>query len=292
LRQIKSKPKRPIAVRDKKIKKEPLFLPTTESFFDVEAIESSCDESDDVTSEEGRAFIDDGDSSISSRTQKRNQPNLGRPHSTARNEKDKAFTSNVKKEDSARKHESSSDEMDGIESVPDEDIHVKSQEHEMLATKSEDDSMDGIESVNDVESVSAQLDDTRPSSAQRPHHGIQPENRQHADSRLNGGPVSSGSTSDSDIEMLDDKPQHQALQPVQHHEDVPMGTDQGSVDGSDDDDLGLERYIRQPAIQTKNAIAAPQILKATQSPQSAAVCAFDDINGEEPYSEDVYEDCE
>jgi len=105
LRDIKPKPRhksKTNAKRDQKVKKEPLFL----SYIDDEAIESSGDESDGSMSEEGKAFIDDGDIHLISRRNKsRPRPRLG---------KRSPVPMKIPKKEVSIKRESSSDEMDGI----------------------------------------------------------------------------------------------------------------------------------------------------------------------------------
>jgi hypothetical protein len=297
LRDIKPKPKhrsKTTADRDHKIKKEPLFL----SYIDDEAIESSGDESDGSMSEEGKAFIDDGDiDSISRRNKSRPRPRLGES-SPVPNKK-------ISKRKDSIQIESSSDEMDGIESVPDEMADARASNHEMDGIKSEDDSMSGIESVNDVESVSAQLDDIPRigPAAGRPRRalGVESAKQIHAQAQdRHPSPRSdsdSDSDSDQDIIMLeDDQPKPHAYiirrdqpepQPVQ--EDVHMGDPRpdDEDDSDDEDDLDLMKYVRHPVKTVSNQAVTQASRRYTPSPDTP----FDYVCGEEPLDEDD-DDCE
>ena len=300
LRDIKPKPRpksKLTANRDQKVKKEPLFL----SYIDDEAIESSGDESDGSMSEEGKAFIDDGDIDLASRRNKsRPRPRLG---------KKSPVPMKIPKKEVSIKRESSSDEMDGIESVPDDIAEVNAQKDEMNGIKSEDDSMDGIESLDDVESVSAQLDDVprkepparRPSRALKvestvptyaPVHDRRPSPKSDSDS---------SSDSDEDVIMLEsggvDQSQAHAYKirrdqpeprPVHRQEDVHMG--EGRIDDEDDsddeDDLDIMKYVRHPARTVGSQIVTqtPKMSERNYSP--LPVTTFDSVCGEEPFYED------
>jgi hypothetical protein len=303
LRDIKPKPRpksKSTANRDHRIKKEPLFL----SYIDDEAIESSADESDGSMSEEGKAFIDDGDiDPISRRNMSRPRPRIGKrsPIPTKRI---------IKKEDSF-KLESSSDEMDGIESIPDEHADVKAQNDDKDGIKSEDDSMSGIESLDDVESVSAQLDDIprNEPAGRRPHRALKVESAAKPHVRVHDrqpSPTSnsdSSSDSDQDVIMLENdqpKPHAYAIrrdqpkaQSVERQQDVHMadGKPDQEDESDDDDDLDIMKYVRHPAPNVNNQAAAQASKRSEReySPQPAT--PFDYVCGEEPDYEDEH-DCE
>lgn len=268
------------ATRDQKIKKEPLFL----SYIDDEAVESSADESDDTMSEEGKAFIDDGDIHPISRK------NNGRPRARISGTSPIPTTLKKKpKKEEPVQVECSSDEMDGIESVPD-DVVKEAQNQKVDDVKSEDDSMDGIESVYDVESVSAQLDDVPvdPPVTRRPRTAAKPviaQDTANVDHLRQSSP-----DSDSDVEMLDGCKVVQDPLPIQQRGDIDMDNEKGSDadDESDDDDLDIMKYVRHPVqpVKTENV---PQPPGPSEDYLSVA-SSFDEVNGEEPYYEDD-DDC-
>jgi len=274
------------ANRDQKIKKEPLFL----SYIDDEAVESSGDESDDTMSEEGKAFIDDGDNHPTSRK------NNGRPRARISGRSPTSNTMKNPKKEKPVKIECSSDEMDGIESVPD-DVVKEAQNQKVDDVKSEDDSMDGIESVYDVESVSAQLDDVPvdPPVTRRPRTAAKPaiaQDTADVDHKRQGSPDSDSDTYfDSDVEMLDGCKVVQDPLPIQQRGDIDMDNEKGSDadDESDDDDLDIMKYVRHPVqpVKTENVPQPPGPSEDYLSPASS----FDEVNGEEPYYEDD-DDCE
>jgi hypothetical protein len=302
LRDIKPKPRpksKTTVNRDQKIKKEPLFL----SYSDDEAIESSADESDDSMNEYDKAFIDDGDIDyISRRNKTRTRPRLSKRSSVP--------TKNMVKKENSVKLESSSDEMDGIESIPDEHAEVKAQ-NDKDGIKSKDDSMDGIESLDDVESVSAQLDDIPRDdpAAGRPRRALKVESTVQTHARIHDRQPSpqsnsdSSSDSDEDVIMLENdqpKPHAYAIrrdQPkallVERQEDFHMGNGQsGDDDDSDDeDDLDIMKYVRHPVktVDNQAVTQAPKRSEREHCPLPATT--FDSVCGEEPDYEDDH-DCE
>ena len=302
LRDIKPKPRpksKTTANRDQKVKKEPLFL----SYIDDEAIESSGDESDGSMSEEGKAFIDDGDIDLTTRRIK-SRP---RPRLVKRS----PVPMKIPKKEVSIKLESSSDEMDGIESIPDEAADVKAQTHETGGIKSEDDSMDGIESLDDVESVSAQLDDIprNGQAAGRSRRALRVEPAVHNHARVHDrrpspksdSDSSSDSDSDEDVIMLEsggvDQSQAHAYkirrdqpepQPVHRQEDVHMG--EGRIDDEDDsddeDDLDIMKYVRHPARTAYSQIVTQTPKRSERDNSPLPVTTFDSVCGEEPFYED------
>jgi hypothetical protein len=303
LRDIKPKPRpksKTTVNRDQKIKKEPLFL----SYIDDEAIESSADESDGSMSEEGKAFIDDGDiDPIPRRNKSRPRPKIGK-RSPIPTEK------TVKREGSV-KVESSSDEMDDIESIPDEVASIKAQNDDKDGIKSEDDSMDGIESLDDVESVSAQLDEgpRNELAAGRPRRALKTESAVQLHAPVpdrQPSPTSnsdSSSDSDQDVIMLENdqpKPHAYAIrrdqpkaQLVERQEDVHMGNGQsGDDDDSDDeDDLDIMKYVRQPVKNVNNQAVTLASKRSEREHSPLPATTFDSVCGEEPDYEDDH-DCE
>lgn len=115
-------------------KKEPLFLPTT-SYIDDEAIESDDEGSDESMNDEDRAFIDDSDPAPRKRKNRYQKVNVKKAkreeHSPLPNILD-AFKSTpvTSRQQTGRSKvpvveiDSSSDSMDGIESVKDEEDSV------------------------------------------------------------------------------------------------------------------------------------------------------------------------
>jgi len=298
LRDIKSKPKsknKNTIKEDRKIKKEPLFL----SFIDDEAIESSADESDDTMSEEGKAFIDDGDiDSISRMSKSRPRPRLGKrpPFPLERI---------IKKEDPINL-ESSSDEMDGIESVPDELADSKARHDVVDQVKPEDDSMSGIESLDDVESVSAQLDDIprNRATAGRPHRALEVETvSQNRQPIPQSGSDSSSESGEDEIMLENEQPKTHAYairrdqpkaQSIEPQQDVDMadGRPDEENESDDQDDLDIMKYVRHPtqAVNTEVETHASRRPERVYSPSPAT--SFDYVCGEEPFYEDDVDDCE
>ena len=208
----------------------------------------------------------------------------------------------------------SSGEMSGIESVPDDKEYIKPS----------DDEMNGIESADDVESVSAQLDEhpkLSPASG-RPRQAAmttaQSRNLHHARSEMS-------SNSDSDIIMIEnDRHRDQARQQGlrensvsqysdRDHQDtgvyytapdngfdsqadsqqVPPQSDadmanleQSSDEGSDDDDLGLHRYVRKPVVPVETN-PKPQMARIFEGVQPLSrVQSFDSVGYEDHDPED------
>jgi len=299
LRDIKPKPKsksKNTIKEDRKIKKEPLFL----SYIDDEAIESSADESDDTMSEEGKAFIDDGDIDSVSRRNKhrpRPRPKLGKGSPVP--------SKKILKRENSVELESSTDEMDGIESVPDEVADLKAKKDDVNGFKPEDDSMSGIESVDDVESVSAQLDDiprNRP-RARRPHRALEVEfNLQNRQPIPKSGSDSSSESGEDEIMLENEQPKTHAYairrdqpkaQSIERQQDVDMadGRPDEENESDNEDDLDIMKYVRHPtqAVNTEVETHTSRRPERVYSPSPAT--SFDSVCNEEPFYEDD-DDCE
>lgn len=250
-------------------------------------------------SEEGKAFIDDGDiDSISRRSKSRPRPRLGKRSPLPSK---KTF----KKEDSLEL-DSSSDEMDGIESVPDETADAKAHNDDVDGPKPEDDSMSGIESLDDVEYVSAQLDDIPRNQprAGRPHRALDVESDSQNQQIIPKSESHSSSESDEDEIMLDnEQPKTQAYairrdqpdaQSIERQNDVHMadGRPDEENESDDEDDLDIMKYVRHPtqAVNTEVETHASRRPERVDSPSPAT--SFDSVCGEEPFYEDDVDDCE
>jgi hypothetical protein len=290
-RDIKPKPRpksKTTANRDHRIKKESLFL----SYIDDEAIESSADESDGSMNEDDKAFIDDGDiDPISRRNKSRPRPRIVKrsPIPTKRI---------IKKEDSI-KLESSSDEMDGIESIPDEIADVKAQNEDKDGIKSED--------------VSAQLDELPRNEVAggRPRRAlvqtiVQTHTRVHDPQPSPDSDSDSDSDSNQDVVMLEDggadqsqphaykiRRDHPEPQPVQRQEDVHMGDGRPDEEeeSDDEDDLDIMKYVRHPAPNINNQAAMQASKRSEREYSPLPATPFDYVCGEEPDFEDDH-DCE
>lgn len=231
--------------------------------------------------DEDRAFINDEYDSdpISRRNRNRPRARTGKalpPIAIAKVVADKPRSLKLRKEVSTvRIDSSSSDEMSGIESP------TQGKE----PSKSDDDEMSGIESVGDVESVSAQLDEapvrspaigrSRPALdsiaqqnsiqiARSPSHALEDPDTEMLDHDKyeNQNPEDIPPAEDSQVYYTAPDPDYDEIyytapdhavnsqpgpQQNAHPQNVGTSDDHNSsADESDDDGLGLERYVRRP----------------------------------------------